>query len=255
MPERAQKQALLFAITKARAALPLSAALKVPHLSSSRYHAWVRSEQDCELDDRKSCPQSIPQRLTPREILSIKSMVLSKAHRHMSVRGLALHAQRVGKVLAHPVTWYKLIRQRGWTRPRVREYPAKPKVGIRATKPNEARHVYTSIIKLLMEPRPTCTQSCTTTRGRSWLGQFPHHESFQHVPPAGRRCEAAAERHDHGNHGLRLDEMYFGRGEHVPDELSAQRAEARRRRVDENRRRQCSTCPNGRLYDDRESAA
>jgi transposase InsO family protein len=47
------------------------------------------------------------------------------------------------------VTWYKLIRERGWIRPRVREYPAKPKVGIRAAKPNEAWHCDTTIIKLL----------------------------------------------------------------------------------------------------------
>src|SRR5262245_10358004 len=91
----------------------------------------------------------MPQRLTPSEIRSIKGMVLSKAHRHMSIRALALHAQRVGEALAHPVTWYKLIRERGWTRPRIREYPAKPKVGIRATRPNEAWHCDTTIIKLL----------------------------------------------------------------------------------------------------------
>jgi hypothetical protein len=149
MPEGAQKQALLFAITTARVTLPLSSILKVLHLSSSRYHAWVRSEQDCKLDDRPSCPQTVPQRMTPGEIRSIKNMVLSKAHRHMSIRALALHAQRVGEVLAHPITWCKLIRERGWIRPRIREYPAKPKVGVRATKPNEAWHVDTTIIKLL----------------------------------------------------------------------------------------------------------
>jgi hypothetical protein len=76
--------------------------------------------------------------MTPGEIRSIKNMVLSKTHRHMSIRALAIHAQRVGEVLAHPVTWYS---ERGWIRPRVREFPAKPKVGIRATKPNEAWHV------------------------------------------------------------------------------------------------------------------
>ena len=67
----------------------------------------------------------------------------------MSVRGLALHAQRVGKVFAHPGTWAKLIRERGWGRPRMRLYPPKPKLGFRATAPNEAWHVDATIIKLL----------------------------------------------------------------------------------------------------------
>ena len=79
----------------------------------------------------------------------MKDMVLSPSYRHMSIRALALHAQRVGEVLAHPVTWYKVIRERGWKQSRTREYPACPTVGIRAAEPNEAWHVDTTIIKLL----------------------------------------------------------------------------------------------------------
>ena len=67
----------------------------------------------------------------------------------MSIRTLALHARRVGEVLAHPVTWYKVIRERGWKQPRTREYPESPTLGIRATKPNDAWHVDTTMIKLL----------------------------------------------------------------------------------------------------------
>jgi len=49
----------------------------------------------------------------------------------MSIRGLALHAQRLGKVFAHPATWAELIRDHQWRRPRRRVYPAKPKAGVR----------------------------------------------------------------------------------------------------------------------------
>jgi transposase InsO family protein len=89
------------------------------------------------------------QRLTYRELETIGDMVQSAEHRHMSIRGLALHAQRIGKVFAHPATWSKLIRERGWRRPRLRLYPARPKVGLRALAPNEAWHVDVTIIKLL----------------------------------------------------------------------------------------------------------
>jgi putative transposase len=58
-------------------------------------------------------------------------------------------AQRLGKVYASTGSWYRLVRKHGWTRPRARIYPPKPKVGIRATKPNEIWHIDTSIVRLL----------------------------------------------------------------------------------------------------------
>ena len=45
--------------------------------------------------------------------------------------------------------WARLIRERGWRRPRQRVYPAKPKEGIRATKPGELLHIDVTVIKLL----------------------------------------------------------------------------------------------------------
>jgi transposase InsO family protein len=87
--------------------------------------------------------------LTLHEVQAIGDMVQSTQHRHMSIRGLALHAQRIGKVFAHPGTWSKLIRERGWRRPRLRLYPAKPKLGFRAQAPNEAWHLDVSVLKLL----------------------------------------------------------------------------------------------------------
>jgi transposase InsO family protein len=46
-------------------------------------------------------------------------------------------------------TWARLIRERGWRRPRQRVYPARPKEGIRATRPGELLHIDVTIIKLL----------------------------------------------------------------------------------------------------------
>jgi hypothetical protein len=149
VPDAADKRRLLAAIERACRAMPLSAALRVLGLSSSRYHAWVNANDACTLHDRPSCPRSKVQRLTFEEVQAIGDMVQSTQHRHMSVRGLALHAQRIGRVFAHPATWSKLIRERGWRRPRLRLYPAKPKIGLRTHAPNEAWHIDVSIIKLL----------------------------------------------------------------------------------------------------------
>jgi putative transposase len=67
----------------------------------------------------------------------------------MSLRALALHAQRIGKVLASPSTWYRLVKNAGWRRPRIRVHPVKPKIGIRAKAPGELLHLDVTIIRLL----------------------------------------------------------------------------------------------------------
>lgn len=62
-------------------------------------------------------------------------------------------AGRLGKVFASASTWYRLVRQHGWRRPRVRFHPQKPKVGIRASRPNELWHVDATVIRLLDNTR------------------------------------------------------------------------------------------------------
>ena len=58
-------------------------------------------------------------------------------------------AQRLGKVFASPSTWYRLIREHQWRRPRQRIHPAPPKIGIRASHPNQIWHIDTTLIRLL----------------------------------------------------------------------------------------------------------
>ena len=149
LPDGERKQALLGAIDRARAGIPLAHALSVIGLSKSRVHAWAARQKRCSLDDRPSCPRSRPGRLTFNEITAMGDMVESPDHRHMSIRALALHAQRVGRVFAHPITWGRLIRERGWRRPRLRLHPAKPKTGVKATTPNEIWHIDASILRLV----------------------------------------------------------------------------------------------------------
>jgi len=96
-----------------------------------------------------SCRRSTPTRLTADEILEIKSMVMSPEYRHVSTGRLAVLAQRLGRVFAAPATWYKLVRERGWRRPRMRVHPQQPKQGVRATEPDELWHVDMTVIKLV----------------------------------------------------------------------------------------------------------
>ncbi len=149
LSESDTKRILLRAIERAKRVLPLNAALRITRLSASRYHSWCRAKAGCDLDDQPSCPRVVPTRLTPKEVENMRMMVESDEHRHMSLRALALHAQRIGKVLASSSTWYRLAKNAGWRRPRNRLYPAKPRIGIRATAPGELLHLDVTIIRLL----------------------------------------------------------------------------------------------------------
>ena len=148
LPDGAPKISLLRAIERSRSALPLRAVLRVLRLSSSRYHSWKR-EDECGLDDMRSCPRSSPQQLTRAEVETVKGMVTSEEYRHVPTGTLALLAQRLGKVFASATTWYKLVRLHKWRRPRLRVHPSKPKDGIRSSTPNEIWHVDTTLIRLL----------------------------------------------------------------------------------------------------------
>ncbi len=148
LPAGTAKLQLLQAIERTRTQFPLRVVLRVIGLSHARYHAWTREDQ-CRLDDRTSCPRNSSQQLTPHEVNTIKEMVTSDEYRHVPTGILARLAQRLGKVFASPTTWYRLVRDHKWRRPRLRVHPAKPKVGIRASRANEIWHIDTTLIRLL----------------------------------------------------------------------------------------------------------
>jgi hypothetical protein len=149
VPSGEGKTKLLSAIEHTRTSLKLTVVLRLIGLSPSRHHAWTKRQKECVLDDRSSCPRSSPGQVMVLEIRSMHDLATSREHRHMSVRTLALHAQRLGRVFVSAGTWLRLIRERGWRRPRTRVHPASPKQGVRATKPNEYWHIDVTIIKLL----------------------------------------------------------------------------------------------------------
>jgi len=117
LSEGAKKKTLLRAIDRARAIMPLKAVLHIIGLTRGRYHSWINREHLCGLDDRPSCARRRPGRLSFEEARKMGDLVTGTEHRHMSIRALALYAQRTKQVFAHPVTWGRLIRERGWRRP------------------------------------------------------------------------------------------------------------------------------------------
>jgi putative transposase len=149
LPDGRAKERILRAVDRARECLPMRAVLRFLGLSPSRFHAWRRRQTACTLDDQSSCPRTSPHRLTRAEIHAIEEMVTSADYRHVPTGTLAVLAQRLGTVSASPSTWYRLVRTYGWRRPRLRVHPAKPKIGLRTTGPDEMWHIDTTVIRLL----------------------------------------------------------------------------------------------------------
>ena len=149
LPDGPDKRRILRAIDQARACIPLRALLRLLSLSPSRFHAWRRRHTVCALDDQSPCPRTSPHRLTPSEIRVIEDMVTSPDYRHVPTGTLAVLAQRLGTIWASASTWYRLVQRFGWRRPRLRVHPAKPKVGLRTTRPDEMWHIDTTVIRLL----------------------------------------------------------------------------------------------------------
>ena len=149
LPDGRAKMRILRAADHAREFVPLRTLLRFLRLSPSRFHAWRRLQHACALNDQSSCPHTSPHRLTPAEVRAIEDMVTALEYRHVPTGTLAVLAQRLGKVWASPSTWYRLVRQHGWRRPRLRVHPAKPKVGLRTTRADEMWHIDTTVIRLL----------------------------------------------------------------------------------------------------------
>jgi putative transposase len=148
VPEGASKLRLLDAIDRARSHFSFRAVLRMVGLSRTRYHVW-KGESACALTEHRCCPRRSPQQLTSDEINAIREMVTSDEYRHVPTGRLAFLAQRLGKVFASSSTWLRLVRLNRWRRPRHRVHPAKPKVGIRASQPNEIWHIDTTLVRLL----------------------------------------------------------------------------------------------------------
>jgi hypothetical protein len=91
---------------------------------------------------------------------------------------LAVLAQRLGKVWASPSTWYRLVRQNGWRRPRLRVHPAKPKVGFRTTRADEMWHIDTTVIIPISERHLR----------RVLAGWISHYNCERHILPWARDC-------------------------------------------------------------------
>jgi putative transposase len=60
-----------------------------------------------------------------------------------------MFAKRQQMVFASAKAWYRTVREFDLRRPGIRIYPPKPKIGVRASEPNEIWHLDMSVFRLL----------------------------------------------------------------------------------------------------------
>ena len=149
LPDGGRKVRLLRVIDGVEGILGLEVALRVAGLSTTRYHRWQALDRDCGLEDRPSCPRTHPNQLLPEEVRTIRQMVLDRGLRHMPIRTLAFHAERIAAVFAAPRTWMALVKRYGWRRPREMVYQKNTNHAVRAVVPNEYWHLDVTVIRLL----------------------------------------------------------------------------------------------------------
>ena len=148
LPSPESKSDILAAIKSAAQAMSLETCLEAIGLSSARYFHWIKRQARCALMDQPSCPRVSPTKLTPGEITKIKDLYTSKDFLHYSVLSLSWLGKKTGQIIASASTWSRVIRELGLKRNRVRIYPSKPKVGIRASAPGEIWHLDLTILRL-----------------------------------------------------------------------------------------------------------
>jgi hypothetical protein len=139
---------IIRAVKIASVHIGLNTSLDLVKLSKARFSAWLTRQKRCSLEDRQTCGRLSPTRLLNREVSKIKEMIVDPAYRHFSVASLAIYAARKSLDHASESTWHRVIKQFELKRSGKRHYPAKPRVGIRASAPNQIWHLDLSVIKL-----------------------------------------------------------------------------------------------------------
>ena len=148
LPSAESKSEILAAIKGAASIIPLATCLELIGLSTARYRAWIKRQIKCLLLDQVSCPRISPTKLTTAEVEKIKLLYTSSDFTHYSMMSLSWLAKKTGEVMASASTWSRVIRQYGLSRTRVRIYPPRPKVGIRASAPGQIWHLDLTILRL-----------------------------------------------------------------------------------------------------------
>jgi putative transposase len=143
---RTRRKRLIELIQDAATLNRIDDCLEVTGLTKNLYSQWLSEFFLCQSADGQ-CDQRRPHQLTADELNTMRRLVVSKKHAHISIASLCLLAQREGLLFCSIDSWYKYIQIFAWDRPREKPSDAYRKDGIRAKGPNEIWHVDVTQVK------------------------------------------------------------------------------------------------------------
>jgi len=85
LPAKTSKEEIIAAIKSAASIISLTACLDAIGLSAQRYHAWIKRQVTCLLQDQLCCPRVSPTKLTWTEVSKIKQLATSSEFAHYSI--------------------------------------------------------------------------------------------------------------------------------------------------------------------------
>jgi putative transposase len=148
LPSSAAKAEVLGNIERACESADLKDCLEAINMSPARHRNWKNRSVACDLEDQSSCPKLSPSKITTDEVAEMENFVTAKEFAHYPISALSTFAMKVEKLYCSSASWYRIIKKKGWKRPKKRIYPEKPRIGLRATGLNEYWHVDATLMRL-----------------------------------------------------------------------------------------------------------
>ena len=149
---RESKEKVVKAITRVKEFVPIEKAVKIFNISSSTFHLWATElHHSCESSFFRKCNRIYSNQVTPTEIQAVKKSLTNSATAHWSIRSIHYKGLREGKLSVSINTMYMLNKKLNirHTYGKGRRRKKKPKIGIRASAPNQIWHADITVMKTL----------------------------------------------------------------------------------------------------------
>jgi len=142
----ADKLKFLEKIKEGLKTITISKCLESIGISSQRYSHWIKRQKKCQLEDQSTCPKLSPQRISSPEIPVIKSAIKDPKFSHFRLTSLWHLLRNRGELVVSNSSWFRIIRELKLEREKRICHHIKPKLGVRADRPNQILHVDISVL-------------------------------------------------------------------------------------------------------------
>ena len=252
LPDGEAKLRILRAVDRAREHLPLQAVLRFLRVSPSRFHAWRRPR----LRVHPAKPKIGLRTTRANEMWHIDTTVIrlldgTRAYLHAVIDNFSrrILAWRVAETFAPANSVAVLVEASRGATPSETTPVVLADAGVENVNAHVDDLITTGVLRrVLAFTELKFSNSMIEAWWRSLKHQWLFLHSLDSVTTVRRLVAFYVQEHNRvlphsAFRGQTPDEMYFGRGDAVPPDLTARVAAARRARIEANRSAACGTCP------------